>query len=452
MSEEIRVEWLATYHEGDSRLREKRHGVFRLNNQKQRIEFAVQTAEHSPIIVVNYPLQHLRNVHIIDKRQKMKKQNYLQLVFGEPPNEMKPLFSFGLTDLNVVKNEILEFQEEVQASLAEDVEQSDVDVIEKLAQLLMTPIEQFQQLFGDFTSRLRSLTVKPKEVTKTVLAPLEPKFPYEIREIELNDRKVSFFGTTYSHDTVLVLLSPIGGRIEDYYPMMSSLLGDYQVYILGQRGYVEPIDQDSEFKLKDYVQDLKIFLDYLGPEKDIVIGAHSLFSAIILEEFLNQKYSNIIKIILVSCAHRAPDNFRKGVKGLPPTQMWGSIKGQVRKLAPKILYSRDTDKEIINPFIYHAFSIPDIIYYDIFKDFLPKFDYSKKLQSLTKPILVVWGDKDQLVSKDLRAEMIESIPSHLLTHKEIPGGHMVILEEPNKVAREINRFMMATKWSQIKID
>ena len=451
MPEEIRAEWLATYHEGDSRIRDKRHGLLRLNDAKQRIEFAVQTAESSPIIVVNYPLMHLRNVLIIDKRQKMKKQIFLQLELGEPPNEITPLFSISLADLEDVKNEILAFQEEIRALQADDVKDSEADVIKTFAQLLTTPIEQFQQLFGEVTSRLRSLTIKPKKMTESLLKPLEPKFPYETREIELNDRKIHFYSTSYSHSTVLLLLSPIGGRIEHNYPMISSLLGKYQLIILGLRGFIEPVGQDLEFKLKDYIQDIKDFLDFIGPEKDIVLGAHSLFSAIILEEFLNKKYSNITKFVLVSGAHRAPNNFRKGVKLLPPTQMWGSFKGQVKKIAPKILSSRDTDRKIIDPFIQHAFGIPDDVYYQIFKDFIPKYDYTKKLESLNKPLLVVWGEKDQLIPKDLKAEMIECIPPHLLTHKELPGGHMVIFEEPNKVAREINRFI-TKKWSKIEIE
>jgi pimeloyl-ACP methyl ester carboxylesterase len=451
LSEEIRTEWLATYHEGDSRIRDKRHGLIRLNNAKQRIEFAVQTAESSPIIVVNYPLMHLRNVLIIDKRQKMKKQYYLQLELGEPPNEITPLFSFSLADLEDVKNEILAFQEEIRGLSADDVKDSEPDVIKTFAQLLMAPIDQFQQVFGEVTSRLRSLTIKPKKMTETLLSPLEPKFPYETREIEINDRKFHFFSTSYSHSTILLLLSPIGGRIEHYYPMISSLLGKYQLIILGVRGFIEPVGQDLEFKLKDYIQDIKDFLDYIGSEKDIVLGAHSLFSAIILEEFLNKKYSNITKFVLVSGAHRVPNNFRKGVKLLPPTQTWGSFKGQVRKIAPKILYSGDTDREIIDLFIKHAFSIPNNVYYQIFKDFIPKYDYTKKLESLNKPLLVVWGEKDQLIPRDLKTEMIECIPPHLLTHKELPGGHMVILEEPNKVAREINRFI-TKKWSKIEIE
>ena len=85
-----------------------------------------------------------------------------------------------------------------------------------------------------------------------------------------------------------------------------------------------------------------------------------------------------------------------------------------------------------------------------FKDFIPR-DYTKKLQSTTKPILVVWGKNDKLIPKDLKEELIECIPSDLLTYKEIPGSHMVLFVEPNLVAREINKFI-TKKWSQIEIE
>jgi pimeloyl-ACP methyl ester carboxylesterase len=450
LSEKIRAEWLATYHEGDSRIREKRHGLLRLNSTKQRIEFAVQTAESSPVIIVNYPLNHLKTVKLIEKRQKMKKQNYLQLELGDAPNLMTPLFSFSISDLEAVKKEILSFQEDYDALMAEEIEDTEADVVKTFAKLLMTPVEQFQQFLGEFTSRLRFLTIRPKEVTKTVLSPLEPQFSYQTQTIDLNNRKVSFYSTTYSHDTILLLLSPIGGYIENFYPMISSLLGKYQLYILGVRGFTEPIDQDVEFSLKNYVQDLQDFIEYLDTEQKIILGAHSLFSAIILEEFLKPKYSNISQIILISGAHRAPKNFRNGVKLLPPTQIWGSFRGQVKKLAPKVLYSKNTKNELIDPFIQNAFSVPDTVYYEIFKDFIPR-DYTKKLQSSTKPMLVLWGKDDKLVPKDLKEELIECVPSDLLTFKEIPGSHMVLFEEPNLIAREINRFINK-KWSQIQIE
>ncbi len=454
MSEEVRTEWLATYHQGDKRLRDKRHGILRLNREKRRIEFAVQTAEtdKSPIIIVNYPIRYLNDIQIIEKRQKMRKHEYIQLSFGEPPEEMAPLFSFSLDNLEIVKNKIFEFKREMMDQQEKELEKkSEDDIVEIFARLLMTPLEQFQQLIGEVTTRLKFLTNKPKKATKAFISALESPKIHKTREIEINDRRITLYESLETHSTILILLSPIGGRIDDYYPMIDSLRGSFQVIIYGVRGYTDPIEQDYEFKLKKYVDDIKDFLNFIGPDKDIVLGAHSLFSAIILEEFLDPKYTNIKKFVLISGVHRAPDTFRKGVKAMPHFHMWGPFKGQVKKIAPKILFSKDTDKEIITPFINQAFLVPDKVYYQVFKDFLPKFDYSSKVRSLKKPILALWGTNDQIITSELKEEIIEYIPQNLFSYKEIKGGHMIHLEDPNKVAYEINKFL-SNKWSTIKIE
>ena len=444
MSEETRTEWLATYHQGDQRLQDKRHGILRLNRKKQRIEFAVQTmkSEKSPLIIVNYPIKYLKNVEIIEKREKLRKNEYIQLTLGESPEEMTPLFSLSIADLELVKSEILKFNEEIkQIQETPTKVKSEEDIIEAFARLLTTPIEQFQQLIGEVASRLKILTIPPKAATKAILSSLEQPVIREIQEVELNNRKIKYYETSQARDTVLVLLSPIGGQIEDFYPVLESLRGSFKVVIYGLRGYTHPIDQDFEFKLNNYIEDVKYFLEYIGNGKKIVLGAQSVFSAIILEEFLDEKYSNIEKLVLISGLHRAPNNFRKGVKALPHYRTWGPFKGHVRKIAPKILFSKNSDKEMVSSFIKKAFTMPDKVYYQIFKDFLPKYDYTSKIQSVSKPILLIWGTEDQLIPSGLKSEMVNNFPPNLLSHKEIVGGHMIHLDAPSLVAREIDKFM-----------
>jgi pimeloyl-ACP methyl ester carboxylesterase len=453
MSEVVRTEWLATYHEGDSRLRDKRHGIFRLNPEKKRIEFTVQTteAENSPIIIVSYPINFLIDAKIIEKRQKVRKHDFLELELGRSPDTMKVLFSFSIDNLEKIKGEILSFKDEMIKVTEDSGEKSEDDVLEVFARLLMTPLEQFQNLIGDVTSRLKSLTIKPKKATKAFISLLEPQKIREPREYELNNRKITVYDSSESHKTLLIILSPIGGKIDDFYPVADSLKGEFRVIIYGLRGYTKPIEQDFEFKLKKYIEDVQDFLKYLGPDKDIILCAHSLFSSIILEEFLDEKYVNIKKFILISGLHRAPDNFRKGVKAMPPYQMWGPFKGQVKKIAPKILFSADTEEEITNCFVNQAFVVPDKVYYQVFKDILPKYDYLSEIQTISKPLLVLWGKNDQLIPPEMRSEMQEGIPTNLISFKEIKGGHMIHLESPKEVAREIN-FFLNNRRSSIQIN
>ena len=454
MSHNHEQEWLATYHKGDSRLQNKRHGILRLNSKKNRLEFAVQTkeAENAPFVIVSYPVQYLRDVKIIEKRRKIKKHEFLELTFGDPPDVMKPLFSFSLIEISKIQKDINDFKRKMLQSSVRSEISSDSNVVEIFASLLAKPVEQFQQLLEDVTSQIRIFTKKPKELGTKILTTLDPPKEYEVQEISLDGRIIRFYQSTHKYQITLVLLSPIGGRLEDYFPLLKSLsVADINVVFLGIRGFTPPIEQDSEFKMDNFSQDLKAFLKYLGPNQKIILGAHSLLAGLLFRDFLTEDFDQIEKFIIMSGIHRAPNTFRNGVKALPPTKLWGPFKGQVRKLAPKILFSKKCDEALYKPFCQNAFSIPNKVYSDLFRDFLPRFDYTDVIQNVNKPILCIWGKEDQIIPKELRSEMINLLPKQYCFHKILLGGHMVPYESPLEIGRVIRNFV-TSKRSRILID
>jgi len=108
MAEIHRDEWLATYHEGDSRLQNKRHGILKINKEKERLEFAVQTkeAEDAPFILVSYPIQYLETVNKIERRKKLKKHEFLEFTFNNTSNVIKPIFSFKLVEIDTISKSV----------------------------------------------------------------------------------------------------------------------------------------------------------------------------------------------------------------------------------------------------------------------------------------------------------------------------------------------------------
>jgi len=447
-------EWFATYHKGDSRLQNKRHGILKINPNKNRLEFAVQTkeAENAPFVIVSYPVEYLREVNIVEKRQKITKQKFLELTFGDHPNVMKPLFSFSLIEISVIQTEIKNFKKKMlQKSISSDFS-SDSNVVDIVASLLAKPVEQFQQLLEDVTSQIRTFTKKPKELGTKIIDTFDPPKVHEVQEISLGGRIIRFYQSTHKYQITLVLLSPIGGKLEDYFPLIKSLTdADINVVFLGIRGFTSPIEQDSEFKMNAYSQDLKAFLEYLGPNQKIILGAHSLLAGLLFRDFLSEEFDQIEKFIILSGIHRAPNTFRNGVKALPPTKLWGPFKGQVRKMVPKILFSKKCEKALYKPFCQNAFSIPDKVYSDLFRDFLPKFDYTNVIQKINKPILCIWGKEDQILPEELRSEMIDLLPKQYCFHKTLLGGHMVPYESPLEIGRAIRNFVLS-KRSRIVIE
>ncbi len=446
--------WLATYHKGDSRLQNKRHGILKINSNKSRLEFAVQTkeAENAPFVIVSYPIKFLRDVKILEKRKKIKKQEFLELTFGDPPDVMKSLFSFRLSEIAVIQKEIKDFKQNLLLNSQDSDVPSETNAVEVVASLLAKPVEQFQQLLEDVTSQIRIFTKTPRKLGKKLFTTIDPPKEYEVQEISLDGRIIRFYQSSWKYKTTFVLLSPIGGRLEDYFPLLKSItVADINVVFLGVRGFTPPIEQDSEFKMNNYSKDLNTFLEYIGPNQKIILGAHSLLTGLLFRDFLSKDFEQIKKFIILSGIHRAPKTFRNGVKALPPTKLWGPFKGQVRKMTPKVLFSKNCEETLYKSFCQNAFTIPDKVYSDLFRDFLPKFDYTNEIQKIDKPILCIWGEEDQVIPEELRKEMINLLPKQFCFHKILIGGHMVPYESPLEIGRVIQRFV-TSKRSQISIE
>ena len=150
MTESQGDQWLVTYLEGDSRLKTKRHGILKLNSEKERIEFTVQTneAQDAPYVVVSYPIKYLRSIKVIEKRERLKKKEYLEFTFGDSPDEMHPIFSLSLDDPFQVKKHLEDFKVEINNKKSRETK-PEAEIFELLASLIMKPVEQLQHYTGN---------------------------------------------------------------------------------------------------------------------------------------------------------------------------------------------------------------------------------------------------------------------------------------------------------------
>jgi rifampin ADP-ribosylating transferase len=61
---------------------------------------------------------------------------------------------------------------------------------------------------------------------------------------------------------------------------------------------------------------------------------------------------------------------------------------------------------------------------------------------ISAPTLVVWGGRDELLTRDQAVGLVEAIPgSRLVVYEET--GHLVLWEEPERVASDLVSFVEA---------
>ncbi len=60
--------------------------------------------------------------------------------------------------------------------------------------------------------------------------------------------------------------------------------------------------------------------------------------------------------------------------------------------------------------------------------------------TISAPTLIIWGDRDELLSRDQEEDLARAIPrSRLIVYEDT--GHLVLWEQPQRVARDLAAFV-----------
>lgn len=71
-------------------------------------------------------------------------------------------------------------------------------------------------------------------------------------------------------------------------------------------------------------------------------------------------------------------------------------------------------------------------------------ELAARLGEVTVPTLVVTGDRDRTVTPRAAADLAQALPRReLLT---VPGGHLLLREQPQLVARAVRRVVADAAW------
>ena len=205
-----------------------------------------------------------------------------------------------------------------------------------------------------------------------------------------------------------------------------------------QRGHGNSERPEEGYEYSDFATDAAALMDALQIESAIIVG-HSLGSSV-AKRFAIDYPDRTRGVILVGSANNWPAN--PAVRGL-----WESaIKPMEDPVDPDFV--REFQESTIAQPI--AESYMDIIVEESLK--VParvwkatvlgslEHDLSGELGRIQAPTLIIWGDQEELASREDQDEQVEAIPNAEL--KVYEGvGHGVHWEEPEKFASDLMRFI-----------
>ncbi|OGO17389.1 MAG: hypothetical protein A2Z14_04245 [Chloroflexi bacterium RBG_16_48_8] len=228
----------------------------------------------------------------------------------------------------------------------------------------------------------------------------------------------------------LVLVHGAGGSSLHWPPQLRRLSGEV-VYSLDLPGHAQSAG-DPEKSIERYAQRLIAWLDCLELETVVLVG-HSMGGAISLTVSIEAPH-RIKGLVLVASGAKLrvhpqilalTDNetsYQQAVEWITQWAFSDQAEARMVELAQKRMAE-------VPPEVVHA-------------DFLAcdHFDIMERLSEISVPTLVLCGIEDQLTPVSYSQYLVDHIPQARLVVIE-GAGHMVMLEKPVEVVRQIQGFI-----------
>jgi pimeloyl-ACP methyl ester carboxylesterase len=227
--------------------------------------------------------------------------------------------------------------------------------------------------------------------------------------------------------TPLILLPGIADSWRIFEPLLAELPESVHAYALSQRGHGDSDKPATGYRTRDFVEDLRLFMDALQIPKAIIVGASSGgFTARNFAAMHPERTAGLILLGSPATLTGQPNPFAELKDPINPAF--------VKSFAESVL-SRPVSAEALDSMIAENLKVPARVWLETSNGLLEE-TLPGELAKIQAPTLIVWGDRDPIITNADQLELAEAIKgSKLIAH--LGSGHMLYWEEPALIARDI---------------
>ena len=181
--------------------------------------------------------------------------------------------------------------------------------------------------------------------------------------------------------------------------ILPHLPASVHVFAISMRGYGDSYKPDNGYQPEEFSKDLATFMDRLQIKSAVILG-HSLGS-IVAQRFALDHPKKTKAVILMSAFSSFPMN--EAATGLAKMiQGFDSIdSGFVRKFQESTV-AKEVEPGYFNRMVQESMKVPLHVWQETISGFM-KEDYTAVLEHIYQPVLIIWGDQDQVCTKKSRS-------------------------------------------------
>jgi non-heme chloroperoxidase len=235
----------------------------------------------------------------------------------------------------------------------------------------------------------------------------------------------------------LVLLPGPTDSWRSYGPVLASLPERFRVVAVSLRGHGDSSKPPTGYSIEDLASDVVPFFNALGIERAVVAG-HS-GSCLVARRVALDAPDRVAGLVLEASPTtlRGNVNLREFIDAVVP-QLTDPID---RDFARSVVVDTSTDKlapELVDLLVDDVLKVPAGVWQEMFAS-LVEYDDIRELAEVRAPAMLVWGDTDSLVTREMQDELLGLIPSaELVVYEGV--GHTPRWEQPERFAQDVTAF------------
>jgi non-heme chloroperoxidase len=248
---------------------------------------------------------------------------------------------------------------------------------------------------------------------------------------------------SYAHqrgaaDPAVVLLPGPTDSWRSYQPVLDRLPRETHAISVSQRGHGDSDKPDSGYRVEDFAGDVVPLLDARGIERAVLAG-HS-GSCLVARRVALDHPERIAGLVLEA----SPTTLNGDARLVDFVE--AVVSDLEDPISPEFARSfiADTSSEgvgagLVDVLVEELLKVPAHVWHGTFAGLL-QYDDMAELGRIEAPTLLVWGDADALVSRDMQDHLVRSIPAaDLLIYDGV--GHTPRWVDPARFSRDLVAFV-----------
>lgn len=236
----------------------------------------------------------------------------------------------------------------------------------------------------------------------------------------------------------LILLPGIADSFRVFDLLLGHLPDDLHVLALSPRGHGDSDAPQSGYRTADFSKDLELFMDVLGLDKGVILGASS--GGFVARHFAITCPDRTLGLVLLGSPAMLSDKpavkkaWDEAISRLTDPVDPGFIRGFAKEDTQDLV-----PEDFREMMIGENLKVPARVWIQTTEGLLEE-TFPDDLARIGSPALLLWGEKDTIVTRAEQEGVASEIRGARLVVLE-GLGHMLYWEGPERVAKEIEAFV-----------